>query len=95
MSLTEILVDFREHWIIYFSMPLVAAFETGFHQTIPAARQAYAIPQEWAKLGVRRYGFHGASHRYIAERTDVLTSGPLVLGMKPCRSCSHNQPRWA
>jgi acetate kinase len=47
----------------------VAAFETGFHQTIPLARQAYGIPHEWfADLGIRRYGFHGASHRYIAGR---------------------------
>ena len=47
----------------------VAAFETAFHQTIPLKRQAYATPYEWIeKLGVRRYGFHGASHRYIATR---------------------------
>lgn len=49
-------------------LPLVAAFETGFHQTIPAARQVYAIPHAWTEeLGVRRYGFHGASHAYVAQ----------------------------
>jgi acetate kinase len=54
-------------------VPQVAAFETAFHQTIPAARQVYAIPQEWTeKLGIRRYGFHGASHRYIATRVAEL-----------------------
>ena len=54
-------------------LPLVAAFETGFHRTIPEARQRYAIPDEWAtKLGIRRWGFHGASHRYIAERMPEL-----------------------
>ncbi len=54
-------------------LPLVAAFETGFHRTIPEARQRYAIPEEWTtRLGVRRWGFHGASHRYIAERTAEL-----------------------
>jgi acetate kinase len=54
-------------------LPLVAAFETDFHQTIPPARRMYAIPTEWqAKLGVQRWGFHGASHRYIAERTAQL-----------------------
>ncbi len=54
-------------------LPLVAAFETGFHRTIPEANQRYAIPEEWAlELGVRRWGFHGASHRYIAERTAEL-----------------------
>ncbi len=53
--------------------PQVAAFETGFHQTIPRSRQTYGIPYEWtSRLGVRRYGFHGASHRYIAVRTAEL-----------------------
>lgn len=50
-------------------VPQVAAFETAFHQTIPMHRQVYAIPYEWTEqLGVRRYGFHGASHGYIASR---------------------------
>src|SRR3954449_493828 len=53
--------------------PQVAAFETAFHQTIPLSRQVYAIPHEWTeKLGIRRYGFHGASHRYIATRVPEL-----------------------
>ncbi len=54
-------------------IPLVAAFETGFHQTIPDRNRYYAIPYEWATEGlVRRWGFHGASHRYIAVRTAEL-----------------------
>src|SRR5947209_6951097 len=54
-------------------VPQVAAFETAFHQTVPMARKAYAIPFEWTeKLGVRRYGFHGASHRYISVRVAEL-----------------------
>jgi acetate kinase len=54
-------------------IPLVAAFETGFHQTVPPAERLYAVPLEWAeKHGIRRWGFHGASHRYIAERTAQL-----------------------
>jgi acetate kinase len=54
-------------------VPQVAAFETAFHQTIPASRSTYAIPYEWTeKLGIRRYGFHGASHRYIATRVAEL-----------------------
>lgn len=53
--------------------PLVAAFETGFHKTNPERRRLYAVPPEWAeKYGVKRYGFHGASHRYIATRTAQL-----------------------
>ena len=56
-------------------LPLVAAFETGFHQSIPASRTTYAVPYEWTRdYGVRRYGFHGASHRYIATRTAELLS---------------------
>src|SRR6516162_10976828 len=51
-------------------VPLVAAFETGFHDTIPPENRLYAIPTEWIeKHGIKRWGFHGASHRYIAERT--------------------------
>jgi len=54
-------------------LPLVAAFETGFHRTIPEALQRYAIPEQWAtEFGVRRWGFHGASHRYIAGRMPEL-----------------------
>jgi acetate kinase len=51
-------------------IPLVAAFETGFHQTIPERNRYYGVPWEWAeKYHVVRWGFHGASHRYIASRT--------------------------
>jgi acetate kinase len=54
-------------------LPLVAAFETGFHRTIPEANQRYAIPDAWATgLGVRRWGFHGASHRFISWRMPEL-----------------------
>jgi acetate kinase len=53
-------------------VPQVAAFETAFHQTIPAARTTYAVPYEWTAVGARRYGFHGASHRYIAVRSAEL-----------------------
>jgi acetate kinase len=53
--------------------PLVVAFEPGFHCTIPQRRRLYAVPPGWAdKYGVKRYGFHGASHRYIAGRTREL-----------------------
>lgn len=52
---------------------LVAALEPGFHSTLPARRRYYAVPPEWAeKYGVKRYGFHGASHRYIATRMGEL-----------------------
>ncbi len=54
-------------------IPLVAAFETGFHQTIPDRNKYYPAPFEWAeKYHIKRWGFHGASHRYIATRTAEL-----------------------
>jgi acetate kinase len=59
-------------------IPLVAAFETGFHESIPAAQRLYAVPLEWAKLGIQRWGFHGASHRHIAERTTKLLNNPAA-----------------
>src|SRR5262245_14142558 len=58
-------------------IPLVAAFETGFHQTIAAENKYYAVPFEWyEQYGIRRWGFHGASHRYIAERAAALLNKP-------------------
>jgi len=54
-------------------IPLVAAFETDFHATIPQHNRLYAVPHTWFEsLGVRRWGFHGASHRYVAGRTAEL-----------------------
>ena len=54
-------------------IPLVATFETGFHATIPDRNRYYAVPREWAEeYGVKRWGFHGASHRYIAGRIAEL-----------------------
>ncbi|RUL85948.1 acetate/propionate family kinase [Tautonia sociabilis] len=58
-------------------MPLVAAFETGFHATIPDRNRRYAVPNDWATdHGVLRWGFHGASHRYIAERSAQVLNRP-------------------
>jgi acetate kinase len=58
-------------------IPLVAAFESTFHETIAPAERLYAVPREWyEKHGIKRWGFHGASHRYIAERTAKLLRNP-------------------
>src|SRR5439155_27011118 len=60
-------------------IPLVAAFETDFHETIAPAEKYYAVPLEWAeKHGVKRWGFHGASHRYIAGRATELLKNPAA-----------------
>ena len=50
-------------------LPQVGVFDTAFHQTMPARSYLYAIPYElYEKYGVRRYGFHGTSHRYVSQR---------------------------
>ena len=50
-------------------LPQVGVFDTAFHQTMPKKAYMYAIPYElYEKYGVRRYGFHGTSHRYVAQR---------------------------
>ena len=50
----------------------VALFETAFYQWVPEAGTRYAIPRSWHEAGIRRHGFHGASHKYIAERSAEL-----------------------
>jgi len=71
-------------------VPQVAAFETAFHQTIPLARQVYGVDHEWIeKLGIRRYGFHGASHRYIATRlAEIAPEARRVVSLHLGGSCS-------
>jgi acetate kinase len=54
------------------SLPLVALFETAFFDALDEATTTYAIPYEWTRMGVRRYGFHGASHRAASERAQAL-----------------------
>lgn len=51
---------------------LVALFETAFYQWTSEASANYAIPRTWREIGIRRYGFHGASHKFIAERSAEL-----------------------
>jgi acetate kinase len=51
---------------------LVALFETAFYQWVPQARANYALPQSWRDAGIKRYGFHGASHKFVAERSAEL-----------------------
>ena len=54
------------------SVPLIGLFETAFYQWVPEASTRYAVPQSWHDAGVRRWGFHGASHKFIAERSAEL-----------------------
>ncbi|MBO8167819.1 MAG: acetate kinase [Thermoanaerobacteraceae bacterium] len=51
------------------NVPQVAVFDTAFHQTIPAKAYMYSLPYEYyEKYGIRRYGFHGTSHKYVAQK---------------------------
>jgi acetate kinase len=50
-------------------VPLVALFETAFYQWAPEEAMRYAVPEAWCQAGIRRWGFHGASHKFIAERS--------------------------
>src|SRR5881394_2755803 len=53
-------------------IPLVGLFETAFYQFAPEPMMRYAVPDSWHNIGVRRWGFHGASHKFIAERSAEL-----------------------
>jgi acetate kinase len=58
-------------------LPQVAVFDTAFHQTMPPHAFRYAVPEEWyLRDGVRRYGFHGISHRFVSERAASLLGRP-------------------
>ncbi len=58
--------------------PMVAVFDTAFHQTMPPESYIYAIPYEYyEKYGVRKYGFHGTSHKYVAEKTAQMLNVSL------------------
>ncbi len=58
--------------------PMVAVFDTAFHQTMPEISYTYALPYEYyEKYGVRRYGFHGTSHKYVAEKAATILGKSL------------------
>ena len=59
-------------------VPMVAVFDTSFHQTMPGKAYMYAVPYEYYENdGIRRYGFHGTSHRYVSARCAELMGKPL------------------
>jgi acetate kinase len=59
-------------------LPQVAVFDTAFHQTMPPHAYRYAVPEEWyTRHGVRRYGFHGTSHRFVSAQTAAMLGRPL------------------
>ena len=59
-------------------VPMVGVFDTAFHQTMPKSSYLYALPYElYEKYKIRRYGFHGTSHKYVAIKTAELLGKPL------------------
>ena len=66
--------------------PMVGVFDTAFHQTMPDYAYMYAIPHElYEKYGVRRYGFHGTSHRYVSKRVcEFLGVNPVGQKIITC-----------
>jgi acetate kinase len=66
----------RDNWP---DVPQVAVFDTAFHQTMPPRAFRYAVPEEWyTRHRVRRYGFHGTSHRFVCARGADLLGRPLA-----------------
>ena len=60
------------------NVPQVAVFDTAFHQTMPAKAYIYALPYEYYENDkVRRYGFHGTSHRYVSQRAAAMLGKPI------------------
>jgi acetate kinase len=59
------------------TLPQVAVFDTAFHQSIPDYVHTYAVPRVWREHGLRRYGFHGPSHHYVALRVAQELRRPL------------------
>lgn len=59
------------------TLPQVAVFDTAFHQGMPDYASTYAVPKSWREHGLRRYGFHGTSHQYVALRASETLQRPL------------------
>jgi len=72
------LVGIREAMNYFPNSKHIAVFDTSFHNTIPQVAYMYALPYYWyEKYGIRRYGFHGTSHRYVAIRASELLNKPV------------------
>ncbi|MFB4163026.1 acetate kinase [Alteribacillus sp. JSM 102045] len=59
------------------NVPAVAVFDTAFHQTMPKEKYLYSVPYEYyEKYGIRKYGFHGTSHKYVSQRAAEMLEKP-------------------
>ena len=60
------------------NVPAIAVFDTAFHQTLDPVAYIYSVPYEWyTKYGVRKYGFHGTSHKYVSVRAAAMLQKPI------------------
>ena len=68
------------------ALPAVACFDTAFHATLPPAAFTYALPARWReRWGLRRFGFHGLSHSWVARRApELLDDGPTIRRLVSC-----------
>lgn len=83
------LLGLRAAQSIFKGLPNVVVFDTSFHQTMPEVAYKYAVPQElYEKYGLRRYGAHGTSYRFVADETAHF------LG-KDKKTCVWSLPTWA
>lgn len=72
------LIGIRHALAAFPGLPQVAAFDTAFHQTMPQHAYLYAVPMDWYHShGVRRYGFHGTSYRFVAREAARMLHKPL------------------
>ena len=66
-------------------LPCIGTFETAFYDDLPEHNRRYPVPRAWeAEYGIRRYGFHGASHRYISQRVSELRGNEKDLRIISC-----------
>ena len=69
--------------------PMIGVFETAFHTTVPAERSIYSVPYEWyERYGIKRFGYHGASHEYISEQSALYGENRRVISCHLGGSCS-------
>lgn len=66
------------------SRPVVAALDSAFHKSMPAVATTYAIPRSWRALGLRRLGFHGLSHAWVARRAPLVADGAPARRVVSC-----------
>ncbi len=73
-------------------VPMVGVFDTAFHQTMPESSYLYGLPHElYTKYGVRRYGFHGTSHKYVSQRAAAM----LGKNIEDCKNNNLSLRKWS